>query len=329
MNREYAILPHNGTAYLYALANMELTPLVPAPGLPDARYFMAEDHTTFAFIDQLQKRVGFYQILAEPPYVETLISPTTLPKNCHADALVIHQNCLYVGGRSKRSESLWKHKPGNSSWQTIPLPENFAYLKGKSMDALFTFNNQLIAVDDMIFPKWILVYDISNFEAINFLNVFPLAQHGTYETVRFGADNDKYIALFSSSMGMGGGSQFVSLLHKNTLEEICYWGIANFFGRSCVRSELHRSPYALPRPNIQKMIFFGDYLLVSTKSKLHKVRLDIASLSNQRPSFMPVHLQKVRVIETIIKSKHNQQSILVVGYDKNAMPTSEWVNIPD
>lgn len=223
---EYVILPKDEIAYLHQLINLDLVPLGPVPGLPDADYFIARDHASYAFIDQAGKRIGFYKILTEPPYYETLIPPTTLPRNCRADCLLIHKNAVYIGGGSKQGECLWKGKPGDRAWRSVALPPEMSAKRNKSIDGLFIDNDRLIAVDNLVIPKWILIYDIANFDDTQYLEKFKLQWHTSYERILFGAASKYLLALFSAGFNHGEASCFLSLLNKKTFEELRYWFVS-------------------------------------------------------------------------------------------------------
>ena len=147
---EYAILKRDKTAHLHLLVDTQYIPLTPVPGHSDAKYIVSSDQSSFAFIDQAKKRIAFYKILVDPPYYETLISPTTLPRHCRADCLVIFQRTLYIGGTSRKGECLWLRKPHFDAWINVPLPPNFPTKNNKSIDELFIKDNLLIAIDNIL-----------------------------------------------------------------------------------------------------------------------------------------------------------------------------------
>jgi hypothetical protein len=220
---EYVILHHNKSAHLHALENGQLSLLGPVPGLKDASYSIATDNATFAFIDQAFKRIGFYKILPAAPYYEALISPTTLPKNCRANCLLIHHQTLYVGGNGKEG-CLWKIEAGQKDWVPLPLPDQLAEKSNKSIEILFVEGEQLIAVDSLGHPKSILTYDIKDFQNKPLQQIFKLQSHYTkYESVLLGASNKDFIAFFSIGFMHGEACYFLSLLNKHTLKEIWTW----------------------------------------------------------------------------------------------------------
>jgi len=219
----YVFLPHEYNMWLHQLEGNKPIPVAKLPGSDDARYFMSTDHTLFAFLDQAQKRIGLYQLLDAEPWFEKKMSPVTLPKNCLGDDVLIHKAIIYVGGRSKSGEFLWQKAITDQTWLALPFPDDFSPKRYKSIDLLFLEGDQLIAVDDIVYPKWIFTYDISESKHPKPVGIASLKQHTSYESIYGGADNDDYIALLSGGINHGECFKFISLLDKKTLKELWCW----------------------------------------------------------------------------------------------------------
>ena len=219
----YVFLPHENNMWLHQLEGNKPIPVAKLPGSDDARYFMSTDHTLFAFLDQAQKRIGLYQLLDAEPWFEKKMSPVTLPKNCLGDDVLIHNAIIYIGGRSKSGEFLWQRTITDQNWLALPFPDDFSPKRYKSIDLLFLDGNKLIAVDDIVYPKWIFTYDISEPKHPKPIGMATLKQHTSYESVYGGADNNDYIVLLSEGINHDQCFKFISLLDKKTLEEFWFW----------------------------------------------------------------------------------------------------------
>lgn len=216
----YVFLPFNNEIWLHKIEGEYLLPVVIAPGTSSAKHFVSTDQDLYVCLDQSNKRITVYMLLDNEPWLERIVAPVTLPKSCFADDILIHNHIVYVGGRSRTGECLWKRGIKDNTWVTVPLPSNFPRKKGKSVDLLFHEGNKLIAIDNIILPKWILTYDISHPENIVHLDTIDLEQHTSYEMVNSGTDNKKYIALLSAGINYGTIYQYVSILDKVTLKEL-------------------------------------------------------------------------------------------------------------
>ena len=96
-------------------------------------------------------------------------------------------------------------------------------IAGALWRVLFLEGDQLIAVDDIVYPKWIFTYDISESKHPKPVGIASLKQHTSYESIYGGADNDDYIALLSGGINHGECFKFISLLDKKTLKELWCW----------------------------------------------------------------------------------------------------------
>lgn len=219
----HVFLPHDGEMWLCMADAARVTPLAKAPGGQAARRKFSTDGTEFGFLDQQGKRLGYYRLLDCFPWFECLIPPITLPKSCFADDFVIHDGLLIAGGHGRRKEALWTRKPmRGEAWTSIPLLEGVGKW-GKSIDALFVRGGTLVAVDNIMRPKWILLYALEpEFSAINVEKV-RLPTHASNESIRSSAEGNDVYALYSCGFNHGSFSYYISLLLKDTLNEIAVW----------------------------------------------------------------------------------------------------------
>jgi hypothetical protein len=107
-------------------------------------------------------------------------------------------------------------------WVGIPAPAelgNTSRSRWKSVDALLLDGNRLIAVDNVVLPKWLISIDVTNPEKPEVLSVTKLKEHGTYEHVHTAALGKSWLAVSSTTASMGGPEAYISLLEKQSLEE--------------------------------------------------------------------------------------------------------------
>jgi hypothetical protein len=213
---------------------------------------------------------------------------------------------------------------------------------------LFLDGQRLIAVDNVVYPKWILSYDVSPSKSITHLQTYDLHQHTSYEHVIKGAKNDAFIVLFSKGLNHGSLYSFLSVLDVKTLKELYYWCLEN------EKSETHSScldgsvtvdeidtllsylqdldeealdgaendELVIPG-RVKNLAFLGDFLLVLTEKSLMYVKL--TKLSANTISQKLIHqywqfsnLSLKRVIKPINLVKHPAtERVFVAGYDEN------------
>jgi hypothetical protein len=71
-------------------------------------------------------------------------------------------------------------------------------------------------VDNFIFPKYILEYDITNANEPVHVSTKELPNNGTYEHIIKGDVNDHYMVLFSSCYGSYGSSKYIVVEGKSS-----------------------------------------------------------------------------------------------------------------
>jgi hypothetical protein len=150
---------------------------------------------------------------------------------------------------------LYDTRSPNPVFSPVELPEQ---VKRKAFDDLIIDGKSLLAVDNVIMPKWLVRYDISDPAKPKPTEVTELMA-GVNEHVVRGVVGTKYLALFSQSMWDGGESQDVQIYDKSKAfapqARICLWSKLSHY-----RSELLD---IRGYPSDPQMSFAGDLLLLA------------------------------------------------------------------
>lgn len=93
----------------------------------------------------------------------------------------------------------------------IPIEVNY----GKSIDDILIFQNKLILVDNIVYPKYLLEYDISDIKNPKHVLTKELSSSGTYEHIRKGELNNNWLILLSHTTGRHGSSDHISITEKS------------------------------------------------------------------------------------------------------------------
>lgn len=331
-NSVFIILPIEDYWWICQINEKEIQHLAKAPGGNDARYFTSPSNPElFAYVDQARKRIALYRYLNVEPWFEKVISPSTLPRNCRADDVLIHDGLLYVGGNGKMGECLWTRDKEDKNWRLIPMPCDIS-LKGdlfsryKSIDLLFLDGTRLIAVDDIVIPKWILTYDVTHNKTITHLETIKLSDHITYESVKAGAMNKSYIALLSQGVNHGVVSQHLSILDICTLTEIASW---------CVYSSEEyfndtQQPPKKSRNVINSVAFLADNLLLATQEGVLCVSLP--NRDDLKEELELCQFEKIRlhdIVNALLFVRHHSlcNTFFVVGYNSDEQIHYEYVDM--
>jgi hypothetical protein len=137
----------------------------------------------------------------------------TRKTGCQFTCLAHKNNTVYLGGqyRKDRSElfAALDVSGVDLSAEEIALP--LQAVEGKSIDDILVVGNRLILVDNIMYPKYLFEYDISEAAKPVHRKTIELANNGAYEHIYKGAANEKYLVLFSGSVGMRGVYQHISI----------------------------------------------------------------------------------------------------------------------
>lgn len=262
----HAFLPIAGQFWLCRVDGAKVEPLSLAPGEHNAIRRFSNDANEFGVLDQSGKRVGHYRILDQAPWFEAVRPPATLPKNGVAHTVFVHGGMLFAGGHGNVGESLWLRRDGRQpDWDVVPLPEGMGR-RGKAIDALFFRAGELIAIDNILLPKWILTYPLANgLDAVS-VRKYPLQSHTTYENVLRVTEGKHAYALLSRGYNHGITSYHLALVDKAELGEIRHWS-----GR------IEKSTQELI-DEVEWEIKMGDDLLLDSEGELPELELVNATL---------------------------------------------------
>ena len=145
--------------------------------------------------------------------------------NCKSDckyrALEVKKNTVYLGGEYSFAGS---NKKEGEMFSIIDLenPENeikninlpIKVVPGKSIDDILIRDNQLILVDNMMLPKYLFEYDISDPGNPKYVKTKQLNYNGPYEHILKGDINKNWMAILSFTFGRGGQARHLSISGK-------------------------------------------------------------------------------------------------------------------
>jgi len=131
-------------------------------------------------------------------------------------------NVIYLGGMQIKDEFrsrelisiLDLEKPDSFSLQNLKVPIDFNY--GKSIDDILTVDDKLILVDNIVYPKYLFEYDISEPSKPIHTKTIELRNNGTYEHIIKGEANKDWLILFSATVGMYGSSSYINISGKKS-----------------------------------------------------------------------------------------------------------------
>lgn len=148
-----------------------------------------------------------------------------LPSGYKAFTTAIADNIVYVGGYcGQEILGLYDLSSIRPTWISLYIPDKIKS-ENKRIDDLVIYKDKLIAVDDVVFPKWLLLYDISYPKSPRFLGLKEIPNHGVYESVIKADVGLNWFIALSRTSGRFSLSQHIALFNVNNFKE--YGRISN------------------------------------------------------------------------------------------------------
>jgi len=196
------------------------------------------------------------------------IASDVAPTCIHSKDLVV-----YLGGQSDKEGpsfteffSMLNLDASDYAIKSLGIPIEMGY--GKAIDDILILGNKLILVDNLIYPKYLFEYDISTPHNPIHIKTVELENNGTYEHIVCGDINEHWMVLLSSTFGMGGASDYISIsgkkkavlgLHRNTFEILDHR-----FGKAA------QNP---PSNSFNDICLIDDFLYVLMGVKIYRIHL--------------------------------------------------------
>ena len=216
---------------------------------PSACKYAISDNGIAACLDKDKKLILYGQLneRGEFDYLRILPFPSIIsPKS-----ICLLKYNLILGGENNSHELVVSYSISQDKFIPVEMPFK---QYGKSIDDFLVDNNRVIAVDNIVYPKYLIEYDFSNPDYPHLIKSFNLPENGTYESIKKGTQNESYIALISSTFGMDGGGHYINIFHKRTYDN--YIRLSQWFGE--------RNKYKKQ----EKKYYWRDILLVPDKNIL-------------------------------------------------------------
>ena len=163
---------------------------------------------------------GFYKLIDFPE----MISPKSI--------CILNEH-LILGGENNShfNENIVSHELVvtynilNGKYTPLEMPFKSS---GKCVDDLLIDNDIVIAVDNIVYPKYLLEYNFKN-PYSPYLDIsYELPTNGTYETIIKGVLSNKYIILTSSSYGQDGVGRYINIFNRGDYK--VYIRLAQWYG---------------------------------------------------------------------------------------------------
>lgn len=166
--------------------------------------FATDQKERVAILDTAQNSIILYEIQTAK---EIKLS---IPYDIKPKCILLNNENLFVGGEM-RKELLVQYHIQSEKWYQLEIPKEVSFL-GKAVDDIVINDSLLIAIDNIIVPKYILFYHLNSTEKLIFSHFKNLKFNGTYENISKGRITPEYLGLFSKTYsGYTGASEHITI----------------------------------------------------------------------------------------------------------------------
>lgn len=209
------ILPKENKNFVFDLHNGSLDKIGQI-NYPITRLIKIDNKGRAFCIDTANRQLLIANILTKN--FNDSIKRIDIPENLKPISLEVHKGVVFIGG-NRDKEKILTYRIHKKSWGKLDIPKKIMIV-GKSIDDFVITGDTLIALDDIVMPKYLLFYDLSNLEDVKLIKKYTVPPNGTYETLKRILIVDKYFVILSSTYGGSYGlNYYVTVLKRHNLPD--------------------------------------------------------------------------------------------------------------
>ena len=175
----------------------------------------------------------------------------SIPFDIRPKALLLSNDNLFIGGEMGK-EILIQYHLESKKWYQLEIPEE-VMLYGKAIDDLVVNDTFLIAIDNIILPKYILFYHLNSNSKVDLSHFKALRTNGPYESIHQGRITEKYFGLISETLsGYSGVSEHITIYDGLDLEK-----------SFAITTNVHEEDYH----SFNDFLICNDKIIIASKEK--------------------------------------------------------------
>ena len=139
------------------------------------------------------------------------------PYKVKPKAILLHGDNLFIGGELREGmgeEMLIQYHIQSGTWYRPEIPGHLLF-NGKAVDDLVVSDSYLIAIDNIVIPKFVLFYHLDSASKLELSHYRQLKSNGPYETIRQGRVTPDYLGLLSRThSGWAGPYEHITIYNN-------------------------------------------------------------------------------------------------------------------
>lgn len=143
------------------------------------------------------------------------------PNFLKPETLCLYENHILFGGicnenfDSNNCEIICTYDLNTKEYKAVDMPFR---VYGKAIDDFLIDGETVIAVDNIVHPKYLIEYDFSDVKNPKILKTHELPNNGPYERIKKATMNNHFLAIESSTIGQFGSAHIINIFRKGDYE---------------------------------------------------------------------------------------------------------------
>jgi hypothetical protein len=197
-----------------------------------------------AILDTVKNKLTIFDIISSKQI------KLTIPFDIKPKTVLLNNDNIFVGGEMGK-EMLIQYNFQNEKWHQLEVPEKVMFW-GKAIDDIVVNDSLLIAIDNIVMPKYILFYHLNYSNTLDFSHFTKLKSNGCSEEICFGRISNEFLVLKSNTASMGGRTNHITIIKKFDFEN-GFSISTNMFDK-----DFH---------SFNDIVVIGDKLIIASKEK--------------------------------------------------------------
>ncbi len=164
-----------------------------------------------AILDTASNKLSLYEIQSSK---ETKLS---IPFDIKAMSIFLNNDNIFIGGQMVE-EMLVQYHIGSGEWYRPEIPEEISF-PYKAIDDMVANDSLLIAIDNQVIPKYILLYRLNPTGKLLLSSMEELKPNGAYENIYQGRITPKYFGLRSDTHSRLGRVSHITIYDQLNLKK--------------------------------------------------------------------------------------------------------------
>ncbi|MGY5851388.1 hypothetical protein [Salegentibacter sp. F14] len=173
--------------------------------------YATDQNKRVAILDTAANNVSLYNIQTSNEI------KLKIPFDIKPKTILLNDDNLFIGGEMGK-EMLVQYHLQREKWYELEIPLDVLFI-GKAIDDLVVNDSLLIAIDNIVMPKYVVYYHLNSKEELKLSHYKELKSNGAYENIYQARITNKYFGLLSSTFsGYVGASNHITIYDSMNLE---------------------------------------------------------------------------------------------------------------